>query len=292
MTSIDVPKPMRPLTAYHIFFQIEREYIIQNAAGPDADATIHDNKSYIPGVPRRYRCIKLLPDWYAGPGKRQKRKHRKSHGKVGFHELSCMISKRWATLDTTDPETKQYVAKIAAKELAAYKLEMKEYKRLTVETTVANAAADAKEGALVSPSASPLPSSSPVPAPIVQPTQISSTPATPYSQPAQSHFYCQPVQSASFCQAVQTVPVSEDGIDYSICRVSNNGHYLPCPGPMPLNDINAICSDESICDPLFELEDGFSIKQASSIRCVSPDSVGPKNVGAITADDLLRLLAC
>ena len=32
-------KPMRPLTAYHIFFQIEREYIIQTTAGENADKT-------------------------------------------------------------------------------------------------------------------------------------------------------------------------------------------------------------------------------------------------------------
>lgn len=37
-------KPMRPLTAYHIFFQIEREFIIQTTAGEDADKSIHDNK--------------------------------------------------------------------------------------------------------------------------------------------------------------------------------------------------------------------------------------------------------
>jgi hypothetical protein len=127
-TPQDIKKPMRPLTAYHIFFQLEREYLIQTTAGPDADKTIHDNKSLIAGVPRRYRSIKLLPDWYAGPGKRQKRKHRKSHGKIGFLELSQIISKRWATLESSDPETKQYVSQIAARELGEYKLEMKEYK--------------------------------------------------------------------------------------------------------------------------------------------------------------------
>lgn len=127
-TPHDVKKPMRPLTAYHIFFQLEREYLIQTTAGPDADKTIHDNKSLIAGVPRRYRSIKLLSDWYAGPGKRQKRKHRKSHGKIGFLELSQIISKRWATLASSDPETKQYVSQVAGKELNEYKIEMQQYK--------------------------------------------------------------------------------------------------------------------------------------------------------------------
>lgn len=124
-------KPMRPLTAYHIFFQIEREYVIQTTAGEDADKSIHNNKVYLPDVPRRYAAIKLLPDWYAGPGKRAKRKHRKQHGKIGFLELSRVISTRWAKLDEIDPETKVFVQKIAQRELDEYYQEMKEYKELT-----------------------------------------------------------------------------------------------------------------------------------------------------------------
>lgn len=121
-------KPMRPLTAYHIFFQIEREYVIQTTAGEDADKSIHDRKVYLSDVPQRYRNIKLLPDWYAGPGKRQKRKHRKQHGKIGFLELSRVISTRWAQLEKVDPETKAFVQRIAKQELDEYYREMKAYK--------------------------------------------------------------------------------------------------------------------------------------------------------------------
>ncbi|KAL7529360.1 hypothetical protein ACHAXR_002923, partial [Thalassiosira sp. AJA248-18] len=124
-------KPMRPLTAYHIFFQIEREFVIQTVAGEDADKSIHDNKVYLNDVPQRYRNIKLLPDWYAGPGKRQKRKHRKQHGKIGFLELSRVISTRWAQLAEVDSETKSFVQKIAQQELDEYYREMKQYKELT-----------------------------------------------------------------------------------------------------------------------------------------------------------------
>ncbi len=123
-------KPMRPLTAYHIFFQIEREFVIQTTAGEDADKSIHDRKVYLNGVPRRYRNIKLLPDWYAGPGKRQKRKHRKQHGKIGFLELSQVISSRWARLEEIDPETKAFVLRIARQELDEYYREMEEYKEM------------------------------------------------------------------------------------------------------------------------------------------------------------------
>ena len=140
-----VKKPLRPLSSFHLFSQIEREYIIQttsssssttNGIGADdvnnnTTPTADDpNKSYLPYVPRRYRDIKLSADWYAGPGKRRKRKHRRTHGKIGFQELSRIISARWANLDTTDRETKAFVTAIAARELEEYKLEVKEYKKL------------------------------------------------------------------------------------------------------------------------------------------------------------------
>eukprot|EP00984_Skeletonema_dohrnii_P015453 scaffold6686_cov73-Skeletonema_dohrnii-CCMP3373.AAC.3 len=76
----EVPKkPMRPLTAYHIYFQIEREFIIQTLSGKDADKSIHEGKKCLDDVPERYINTKLSPDWYFGPGKRAKRKHRKQH---------------------------------------------------------------------------------------------------------------------------------------------------------------------------------------------------------------------
>jgi hypothetical protein len=150
--SLNIPKkPMRPLTGYHLFFQIEREYIIQTMAGEDSDASMHDKKVYLEDVPERYRNIKLSPDWYFGPGKKQKRKHRKSHGKVGFLELSRMISSRWANLEATDPNVKKFVQRIAKQELAEYLEDMKEYKEIT----------KGLKPAAVSPSTSP--SSSPAP---------------------------------------------------------------------------------------------------------------------------------
>ncbi len=137
----DTPKkPMRPLTAYHIYFQIEREFIIQTLAGEDADKSIHDGKICLDNVPARYRAIKLSPDWYFGPGKRAKRKHRKQHGKIGFLELSSVISTRWAKLDETDPDIKQFVSKLAKQELEEYQREVEEYKELTKDMVVPVAA--------------------------------------------------------------------------------------------------------------------------------------------------------
>ena len=123
---ISLKKPKRPLTAYHIYFQIEREFIIQTMAGEDVDKTIHEGKTLFPDVPRRYRDTRLSPDWYFGPGKRAKRKHRKVHGKIGFLELSRVITSRWTMLDETDPDIKQFVTKLADQEMDEYKRELKE----------------------------------------------------------------------------------------------------------------------------------------------------------------------
>ena len=125
-------KPKRPLTAYHLFLQLEREYVIQTSEGEVADKSIFklDQKVYLENVPQRYKNILLLKNWYFKPDKRAKRKHRKSHGKIGFLELSQIIAKRWKTLSNEDPETLQFVQKIAKIELAKYHQEMKEYKEL------------------------------------------------------------------------------------------------------------------------------------------------------------------
>jgi hypothetical protein len=138
-SSISVQKPTRPLTGYHLFFQLEREYIIQTSKSSDDDKkedTRPIGKQLDETMPVRYRHIHLSPTWYAsGSGKRvkskaskEKRKHRKTHGVITFLELSRLIASRWADLEDTDKATKLYVAKIAARELAIYRQDMKMYK--------------------------------------------------------------------------------------------------------------------------------------------------------------------
>jgi len=128
----DAPtKPLRPLSAYHVFFQLEREYILQSVSNDGADKSSQEQKMLLKNAPKRYAGIKMFPDWHARPGKRQRRKHRKTHGHIGFQELSKTISKRWAEIDKTDPGVKSFVQNIANAELEEYQQDIKLYKELT-----------------------------------------------------------------------------------------------------------------------------------------------------------------
>lgn len=133
-------KPVRPLTSYHLFFQLEREFILQSIQSPNNDENEPNEgrqlgKDLDTEMPARYQNIKLSPTWYASAsGKRTKtkesdikRKHRKSHGKISFLELSQQVASRWKTLDQTDNETKMYCTKIAELELQSYKEKVKQY---------------------------------------------------------------------------------------------------------------------------------------------------------------------
>ena len=104
--------------------------MIQTSVGEVENKSMFDGKTILEDAPQRYKNIKLPPDWYAGPGKRKKRRHRKSHGMFSFLDLSRVIAASWKELPTSDPETLSFVQKIAKSELEKYYQEMKEYKEL------------------------------------------------------------------------------------------------------------------------------------------------------------------
>ena len=87
--------PKRPLSAYNLFFRKKRRELL----GDDAkDFEIEDQA---------------------------KRKHRKSHGKIGFAEMAKKIGQEWKSLDRTEKEVFEEDAR-SRKE--AYKKAMKAYK--------------------------------------------------------------------------------------------------------------------------------------------------------------------
>jgi hypothetical protein len=242
-------KPQRPLTAYHIFFQIEREFIIQSTAGPNANDD--SEKKLLRNVPARYAATKLRPDWYAGPGKRQKRKHRKSHGKIGFFELSSLISTRWATLEQTHPDVKMFVHDVAARELDEYKEEMERWKlaeNIPSDPSVEKKATKKKSASTPKATAAKI-----------------SPPSSPKSY--------QDLNDTSFFTSICTDDEGEDEVDYSISSVTCNGHHVPSPpseSDFTKRKFDETNEDLAFLDPLFQLFDVESPSPCKKQRCVSP----------------------
>jgi hypothetical protein len=91
---------------------------------------------------------------------------------------------------------------------------------------------------------------------------------------------CQPLQRTSslisldedFIAALDSYE-QDDEIDYTICSINNNGHYVPSPGS------DLMYPGELICDPLHELD-------LVAMRCVSPLSLD-LDVGLISADNVV-----
>jgi hypothetical protein len=97
-----------------LFYLLERELMVQDAKSAQekirliqkfrSSAVEEKPEDRIP-LPVRYRGkIVMSPHWY-DPNKKEKRKHRKTHGKISFQDLCEMISKNWSEIDE---ETKNY----------------------------------------------------------------------------------------------------------------------------------------------------------------------------------------
>lgn len=133
MSAFDNAKPPRPCTEYNIFFQLERAYILQvllnNQPNLDSNEIFHPSQSSYSGrppLPSRYASLVLPYDWHL-PGKeqRRKRKHRKSHGAISFHDLSARVVNAWKVVDD---DVKAYCSQVCAIGMLRYKAAMKEWK--------------------------------------------------------------------------------------------------------------------------------------------------------------------
>ena len=105
LDSKDTPirvKPRRPYTPYNLFYLLERELVVQgqdSAAAKEKTmkmATLAAERKASHGdraeddiaIPARYKGVVLLPMWYE-PNLKEKRKHRKTHGKVRHMMCVC-----------------------------------------------------------------------------------------------------------------------------------------------------------------------------------------------------------
>ena len=133
-------KPKRPLSAYNLFFQYERDMLLRSKPSKEGQShetmhmTIHNDPSE-----RRNRSKTVRPP---------------PHGKIGFAELAKIIGAKWKSLD--DPARKHF-QDLAAVEKKRYVQECKQWKermerkKLEGETAVTTATTSAAKGTTTKP---------------------------------------------------------------------------------------------------------------------------------------------
>ena len=107
-------KPKRPLSAYNIFFQLERSRILSDTQNePVTEEQLH-----------------IICQHHH---KKEKRRHRKSHGKIGFAELARTIANKWKQLNEQDRQIFHDKARL---EKDRYQIELHDWNEKQKRTTL------------------------------------------------------------------------------------------------------------------------------------------------------------
>jgi hypothetical protein len=119
--------------------------IILNRPSDSNDGIVLNRPSDPNDVLPRPDCfahLQLAPLWYDSTHRlaqsklnKSRRRHRKTHGLVGFLELTKLIAKAWSECDA---ETKAYCKRVADRQLKIYKEEMKMTKKAQAATPLDN----------------------------------------------------------------------------------------------------------------------------------------------------------
>jgi len=109
----------RPFTSYGIFFQLEREFILQTHLCFDPALALEDrfdltirNDYHGPPLPSRYANLALKYDWY-----KRKRIPRKLQGKIDLRKLNKQILEAWKV---ADDETRAFCIRFSEVESRKY----------------------------------------------------------------------------------------------------------------------------------------------------------------------------
>jgi HMG (high mobility group) box len=120
-TSKEKIQPLRPLSAYNYFFRDERERILRQSGDHDHN---HDMTSDNYPYTEMQQLVILREHW--SQDRTQKRRHRKTHGKISFTALSKLVSQRWKVLP---PEQKEFYQHVVSKDWKRYQEELKHFSR-------------------------------------------------------------------------------------------------------------------------------------------------------------------
>jgi HMG (high mobility group) box len=116
-------KPKRALSAYNVFFQLERERLLSGKHSGDGVAC--DWKYTLNDVIKIY-----LRSLNKDDSIEVKRKHCRTHGKIGFAALARTIAGRWKTLSNEDKAVFQAFAETDKKR---YKSQITEFNKMNIE---------------------------------------------------------------------------------------------------------------------------------------------------------------
>lgn len=123
-------KPRRPYTPYNLFYLLERELVVQGGGPSSVKEMAIEKESMVAElggkrpeddipIPSRYKNVVLLPKWYE-PNLKEKRKHRKTHGKVSV--LRSIFHR--SDLSRIKPHCKPYSFSIDTRSLSRTSLKL------------------------------------------------------------------------------------------------------------------------------------------------------------------------
>jgi hypothetical protein len=120
---------LKPLSAYNYFFRDERDNIVFNFTNDNAPLALP-----VCDFTHTKMHALLYQHWYVDPVK-QKRVHRKVHGKVSFQTLSKAIAKRWHDLPN---EGQFFYRNVALLDKLYYQTELLNIKRSKSTSSISN----------------------------------------------------------------------------------------------------------------------------------------------------------